>query len=46
MNKLIQRVNHINESDKNSNEQEIQMNINERHLDYLKTGLENSSTNH
>jgi hypothetical protein len=46
MNKLLQRVNDLNELDKNLNEQEIKMNIMEKRLDYFKTVLENPSTNH
>jgi hypothetical protein len=46
MNKLIQRVNDINDLEKALNDQEIKMNINERRLDYFKTALENSSINH
>ncbi|CAF4476364.1 unnamed protein product, partial [Rotaria socialis] len=40
MNKLIQRVNDINELEKNINEYDIKMNIMERRLDYFKTALE------
>jgi len=46
INKLIQRVNDINEFDKIYNEQEIKLNIIERCLDYFKQALNNSSTNH
>ncbi|CAF2118037.1 unnamed protein product [Rotaria magnacalcarata] len=46
MNKLIQRVNDINELEKNINEYDIKMNIMERRLDYFKTALESSSTYH
>ncbi|CAF0977060.1 unnamed protein product [Rotaria sordida] len=46
MNKLIQRVNDINELEKNINEHDIKMNIMEKRLDYFKTTLESSSTNH
>ncbi|CAF4011090.1 unnamed protein product, partial [Rotaria magnacalcarata] len=46
MNKLIQRVNDINELEKNINEHDIKMSIMERRLDYFKTALESSSTNH
>jgi hypothetical protein len=46
MNKLLQRVNDLNELDKHLNEQEIKMNIMEKRLDYFKTALENPSTNH
>ncbi len=43
MNKLIQRVNYLNELDKTLNEQEIKMNIMERCLEYFKQA---STTNH
>ncbi|CAF4176265.1 unnamed protein product, partial [Rotaria magnacalcarata] len=43
MNKLIQRINDINELEKNINEHDIKMNIMERRLDYFKTALEESS---
>lgn len=46
MNKLIQRVNDINELEKNVNEHDIKMNVMERRLDYFKSALESSSTNH
>ncbi|CAF3645050.1 unnamed protein product [Rotaria socialis] len=46
MNKLIQRVNDINELEKNISEHDIKMSIMERRLDYFKTALESSSTNH
>ena len=46
MNKLIQRVNTINDLEKNINEHDIKMNIMGRRLDCIKTVLESSSTNH
>ncbi|CAF1327016.1 unnamed protein product [Adineta steineri] len=46
MNKLIQRVNDINELDKNLYEHEIKLNIMDKRLDYFKTALETTSTNH
>ncbi|UJR15815.1 hypothetical protein I4U23_002744 [Adineta vaga] len=46
MNKLMQRVHDINESDKTLNEYEIQMNLMEKRSDYFKAALQNTSTNH
>ena len=46
MNKLVQRVNNINELEKNRNEYDVKMNIMEKRLEYFKTALESSSTNH
>jgi hypothetical protein len=43
VNKLIQRVNDINELDKTLNEHEMKMNLRERCLDYFKQA---SSPNH
>jgi hypothetical protein len=46
MNKLIQRVNDINELEKNLNDHEMKMNIMDKCLDYFKTALNHSSTSH